>query len=515
MRTIAKHILVSFLFFCQTISHPLPAQTPDFIEGVILDKISSEPVAFAQIRLKIKQLNIYSNPEGTFRLPDNSDLQSDSILVTCVGYKKHTIAFHDLYDSELKKIYLSRSVKIQNVKVSARDAEINSISIIRRAIGNLSNRYPAGPFSHVSYYRDYQKKDSNYINLNEAIIQTFDSGFARAAIMNIYRVLDFRKNPDFPRMSIIPAKTDPEFTSLNIFDKLIPETVPYYEYGSELLTLSAQDPVRNFKIRSFPFVEIFSENFIDNHNFSPPSEILNDKFRLFKISFNCKTAITGDSLLVSGAIYIQPAHYSINKLDYSCYNITDGIKLKKLFSISLEYGNDNPEDSLMYLKYISMSKLYKVFDTEDNSYFRLLNSGWDIITNINPTLTLSFNNRVDPETARMKENFLIMIGKREIQIKNIQVVGENVYLRFKKEDVKEMADSFEVYVRVLKDQNGNILGKKIPLEVYQFREMFVQEYMNSPSFPDNGIDMNSLSMKDSVPLRERKRKYWMNTPKVP
>jgi hypothetical protein len=514
MQAASKLILVLFFLFGQLISHSLSAQTPVFFEGVLYDQTTSETVAFAQIRLKIKQLNIYSNSEGAFRLPNNSDLQSDSIFITCIGYKKYSIAFHDLNHIGITKIYLTPSTDRKNVKISVRDGEVNSISILRRAIGNLSIRYPATPFSYVSYYRDYQKKDSTYINLNEAIIQTFDSGFARASIMNVYRILDFRKTPDFPRLNMIQAKTDPEFTDLNIFDKLIPETVSYYEYGNELLTLSAQDPIRNFNLRSFPFVEIFSQNFIDNHNFSPPSEAFNDKLRLFKIIFNGKTAITGDSLLVTGAIYIQPDNYSIHKMEYSCYNNNAGIRLKKLFSVSVEYGNDNPGDSLMHLKYISMGRLYKVFDTEDKSYFRLRNSGWDIITNINPTLTLSFNNRVDPATARMKENFLIRIGKREIQIKNIQVVGENIYLRFNKEDVKDITDSVEVYVRVLKDQNGNTLDKRIPIEVYQYRELFVQEYTNSPSFPYSGIVKDLSNLRDTIPMKERKKKYWMNTPKI-
>lgn len=514
MLTADKFIFVCFLFLGQTFSYPLPAQSPDFIEGALSDKVTSEPVAFAQIRLKIRQLNIYSNSDGTFRLPNNSDLQSDSILITCIGYKKYAIAFQDLNDDEIKKIYLTPSINSQSMKVSVRDGKVNSISVLRRAIGNLSTRYPAWPFSYVSYYRDYQTKDSIYLNLNEAIIQTFDSGFARAAIMNVYRVLDFRKNSDFPRINIIPDKTDSEFTGLNIFDKLIPESVSYYEYGNALLTLSAQDPIRNYSIRSFPFVEILSENFIDNHNFSPPSETFNDKLRLLKITFNGKTTIIGDSLLVSGAIYIQPNNYSIHKLEYSCYNNTVGKKLKNLFSISVEYGSDNPEDSLMHLKYISLSRLYKVFDAEDKSYFRLRNSGWDIITNINPTLTLSFNNRVDPVTATTKENFLIMIGKREIQIKNIQVVGENIYLRFKKEDIKDMTDSCEVYVRVLKDLHGNLLDKRIPIEVYQHREMFVEEFEKSSDSGGNSVASDFSYVKDIVPSKGRKGRYLMNTPRI-
>jgi hypothetical protein len=512
MRSPSKYILFSFLFFGQIISRSLPAQTPAFFEGALYDQATSDPVAFAQIRLKIKQLNIYSNPDGTFCVPKNSELQSDSILITCIGYKKYSIAFHDLKDSGINKIYLTPFIDRQNVKVSAQNEKLNSLSILRRAIGNLSIRYPAGPFSYISYYRDYQKKDSNYLNLNEAIIQTFDSGFARAAESNLYRVMDFRKNPDVPRKNLTPIKADSEFIGLNIFDKLIPETISSYEYGIELLFLSAQDPMRNFRIRSFPFVEIFSENFIDNHNFSPPSEVLRDKQQLFKISFNGKTAIIGDSILVSGAIFIQPDNYSIHKFEYSCYNNAVGIRLKKLFSVNVEYGRDNPADSLMHLRYISMNNLFKVFDDDDKTYFRLQNSVWDIHTNINPTLILSFNKSVDQITAKQKENFLVRVGTREIQIKNIQIVGENIFLRFNQEAVKEMPDSLEVYVKVLKDQYGNILGKRIPVEVYQYRELFVQENMKSPSFPYNAINKNLSSVMDTISLKNRKEKNWMNTP---
>jgi len=104
------------------------------------------------------------------------------------------------------------------------------------------------------------------------------------------------------------------------------------------------------------------------------------------------------------------------------------------------------------------------------------------------------------------------VKKKEIQIKNVQVVGENIYLRFKKEDVKEMTDSCEVYVKILKDQYGNILDNRIPTEVYQHRELFVQENIKSVSSPDSSIAKSLSSSSDTIPLSRKKEKYWMNTP---
>jgi hypothetical protein len=121
---------------------------------------------------------------------------------------------------------------------------------------------------------------------------------------------------------------------------------------------------------------------------------------------------------------------------------------------------------------------------------------------------------VDQITAKQKENFLIRVGKREIQIRNIQVVGENIYLRFTKEDVKGMTDSLEVYVNVLKDQYGNLLNKRNPIEVYQYRELFVLNFIKSTSLNNKSTNPVLSSFKDTIPFTERKVKYWMNTPGI-
>ena len=65
---------------------------------------------------------------------------------------------------------------LKEVKVIARRKKLNSEAIVARAIKNIKKNYPVNPFSYVSYYRDYQKDSINYLNLNEAIIQTLDKG---------------------------------------------------------------------------------------------------------------------------------------------------------------------------------------------------------------------------------------------------------------------------------------------------------------------------------------------------
>ena len=156
------------------------------------------------------------------------------------------------------------------VNVVASRKKQSSLAIIRRAIRNIGNNYPDKPFNFISYYRDYQKKDSNYINLNEAIVQTFDDGFSSGSDLNKYRLLGFRKNTDFPTMNISPyyASRNDSYDSP---DKTIPNAILGDQYGNELFVLMTHDALRNFNKRSFSFVETFSKDFIIYHYFSEPA----------------------------------------------------------------------------------------------------------------------------------------------------------------------------------------------------------------------------------------------------
>jgi hypothetical protein len=512
MRAAARRISFILLIVCQAVSQSLSAQSSDFVYGMVINSSTSQGIPFTRINLKSNHISVYSNAEGTFRLINNPVFQSDSLIITCLGYTKSAIAFSSLRAHSIYKIFLNPSKSGDSkVKVAAGNEKLTSLAIIRRAIGNINSKYPNSLFNYISYYRDYQRTDTNYFNLNEAIVETIDSGFTRDSRENVYRLMDFRRNSDFPRMNLFPGGTDPDSTEINFTDKLIPILIRRGQYGHELLTLIAYDPIRNFNKPTFSLIQRFSENFIGNHNFSPPSEIRFDNVMLYKITFNGKSSIVGDSLLLTGSLYIQQDDYSIHKLEYSCYNQSVRKGLKKLFDFVIEYGKNGKSDSPMYLKYISFGRHFTVFDADDKTYFRLIESYWDTYNNINPTLAIRFNNKIDPEIARQKENYIALIGNKAISIKGIQVVGEKLYLRFNAKDINGLTDSCKVYIKIIKDINGNVIDKRKPFEIDQYRELFVEE-INPEHISGQSPLQNLQSDKDTIPALQGKTRYWMNTP---
>jgi hypothetical protein len=163
----------------------------------------------------------------------------------------------------------------------------------------------------------------------------------------------------------------------------------------------------------------------------------------------------------------------------------------------------------MYLKYISFNNLFRVIDPADSSYFRVVDS-YSLPPQIDrSTLVLVFNNKIDASSANNKSNYDISIGNKKARIKNIDVKGKRLIIQ-----VKELVskDQCRIFVSGVKDVNGNEINRRKIAELNQFRELFVQEYNQSPHFRDScfmkymPLDNNCISKTISG------EKYWMNTP---
>jgi hypothetical protein len=500
-------------FLCHVNGSFLFSQADDFTNGKIINSDTKTPVPFATIRLRANQLGVYANADGDFRISTNPEFRNDSLIITCIGFTQASYAIIDLQKNTVNKIFLSPIVYgLNEVKVVANRKKIYPLALIRRAIRYIGVNYPEKPYNFISYYRDYQKRGNDYINLNEAIVQTLDNGFNTKSVSNKYRLLDFKKNTDFPRVDISPYYSFDSTDVKNRYKK-IPDATLGDQYGNELFILMVHDAIRNFNKRSFSFVETFSTDFIKNHKFSDPVKVFDNNLLLYRIDFTGRENVTGDLTKISGSIYIQPDDYSIHKLEYSCYYKNEADVPKLMFNIDVEYGYENSIGPPMCLKYISFNNYFKVTDFSDTSIFKVTETYFDKQTNLQPTAVIVFNNPIDPLSAVNKNNYEVTVGKRKRKINHIQVAGKRLLIRLDNDKTTASRDSScELNIKVIKDVNGNILGKRQTLELYQYRELFVQEY-NKPLNISDTCYMQYLPLdQNCISKYTGKEKYWMNTP---
>ena len=241
MRSIAGFMFPLFCFIFTVSPESFFSQSSDFLEGKVINSASSKPVPFATIKLKNNQIGVYANADGDFKISRKDEFMDDSLMITCIGYKQTAVAYKDLREISVNRIFLNPIVYgLKEVNVVSSRRKLGAPTIIGRAIRNIKNNYPDKPYNYIAYYRDYQKKDSTYINLNEAIIQTLDKGFTSPSVYNRYHLLDFRQNTDFPRMNITPYYNSDNDKTLNDSYKRIPMATLGDQYGNELLILMVQ-----------------------------------------------------------------------------------------------------------------------------------------------------------------------------------------------------------------------------------------------------------------------------------
>lgn len=506
-----------FLVFLFAINHPvIYCQEYDYLRGKVLDSKTLKPVPFATVHLKNSQVGVISNAEGDFRILNKSVFQSDSLIVSCIGFHRLSVAFRDLKMTGMNDFKLvPYTFSLKEVRVTARKKRLSPEIIIARALKNIKKNNPDIPFSYVSYYRDYQKDSINYFNLNEGIIQTLDNGFESTPDSNLYRLLAFRNNPDFLRKKITPYYDLPETDHSDEWFKKIPHAIVGDQHGNEFFILLAHDSFRRFQKKTFSYVDTLSQNFIKNHWFSTPMGIYDGSSLLYKIDFIAKRKITEDNY--KGAIYIQPDDYSIHKLEYSGSYSDSEKKKKEIFNIEIEYGHESAVNSRMCLKYISFSNSFIVQDSSDNDYFKVLKSGWWVskwLPEERPTTILTeFNRKIDPVSGKRKDNYALTIGNRQAKITDIKVDGRNLFITVKNERFKKSElDSTVISYKNMKDINGNLLNKRRDLEFRQFRELFVQEYNKPLEFQNSCFIQAAPLEKNCISNSAESGRFWMNTP---
>jgi len=500
----------------------LQCQQPDYIRGKVIDSKTSAPVPYATVHLKNSQVGVYTNAEGDFRILNIPRFQSDSLIISCIGFHRLSLTFAVLKTTGMNNLKLVPNIYTLNeVAVTARKKRLSPEIIIGRALSNIKKNYPVSPFNYVSYYRDYQKDSVNYLNLNEAIIQTLDKGFTSSSDSNRYRLLDFKKNMDFVRTNVTPYYDLPESDHSDVSFKRIPFAIVGDQYGNELFILLVHDAIRNFDARSFSFVDTLAKNFIRNHWFSTPIGVYEGNILLYKIDFTNKQQITTDNVQMKGSIFIQPDDYSIHKFEYSGSYPDSYKKNKEIFSIEAEYGHEPAVDSRMCLKYISFNNLFIIPDSNsDDHFFRIVNVSWRqdggpyaVYPFLDMTIIAHFNRKIDPVSVGKVGNYKLTIGKRTAKITRIRVDGPYMYItvnddKFRRKEL----DSCHLSIKTLKDINGNILNKRKGLEFRQFRELFVQEYNKPLEFQNNCFIQPMPLEKNCISISKDSGRFWMNTP---
>ena len=520
----AKPTLFFLLFVLSTAV--FPQGDVDFINGVLLDSETNEPVVFATVRLKGRALGVISNNDGSFQVPTEFQLKGEELEISSMGYQTKTITFSDLNADGVNRIYLMPATfeLAETVVEGKRKRRPTAKQIIRFAFERIPDNYSNDPFGLIGYYRDYQFKEQEYINLNEALVKVLDQGFSVDDYRSIqFGLFDYATNRNFKIDSFAAKPYD-----YSNRDKVVPNATFGTTYApNELVLLFIHDAIRNHGINAYSYVYTMVDDFIKEHRFLGVKNTSYGNQKVYQIKFRK----TETPFQVRGTIYIDETSFAIRRLDYAVFKqkLDDeapgrysSLDKDLLYEILVEYKDF---EGRMYLNYISFHNQFKLVRPPKFSIENVI---------VNPTYRYLqvFLNKPPANWYDLKKNdFQVRYRGKLVKIESAyQTPGTrpNFIIRFPKknpfqrkllnllfsktEDVKKA--SLSIIVEDMVDASGNPLGERKSETMDQFREFFAQKILK------DSLDESSAVFKE-FPLGHPKqpkldrllgKDFWMNTP---
>lgn len=537
VRTLLKITFSVCLLF---ISISAWSQEREYIAGILLDSKTQEPIAFASIRIKDRALGIISNTDGSFKIPVKYKEYGDIIEISSMGYQTKELFIYDFSIYELNMVRLHPATQeLEEAIVFAKPRKnLSAKRIVKRAIENILTNYPTTAYSTVGYYRDYQLRGEEYVNLNEAILEVFDQGFKSIdSSTTRTRIYDYSQNQEFKRDTISDNPYDYKRGS-----KIIVNGYMSGLGGNEFSTLKVHDAIRNYQVNSFDFINSMKDGDIfKNHSFKRLQDVHLSDQHLYSIQINRNKY----PYSAVGKLYIAKRNFAIHKLEYKVYDHTKKSKLDKAKSkdpksdlkINIIIAYKEHMNGKMYLNYISFHNTFQLrllpkfrlkyveFWVDEPSSYQLrtdFRRKWFILTfseNLNADFNLDINNinikfkgKQVPLDGLLVSNDQMMIYPKSNTPDQLKVLEEIVTVG-RREGLTEKV--LQVDVGFLMDVKGNLINQRNAKAYDQFREFFVQEVKLNPSGPKDNLLMHNrkpIFQDQPIVKPDNFDDYWMNTP---
>ncbi len=271
-------------------------QTVEFTsyKGEVMDSETKKPLVFATLTVEGTNISTVTNTEGNFLLKVPTNIQSESLIITFLGYGTKTVSLASLKEDN-NKIFLDVLVtELPEVRISVpREAVI----LVKETLRKKGENYLIDPTVMTAFYRETIKKRRKNVSLSEAVVTIFKTPYtsSRRDAVQMYKA---RKSTDYSKLDTLVLKLQG-----GPFNALYVDVMKYPEY-------------------------IFAEESIDDYNFSfGRSTRINDRL-IYVINFRQRDNIREP--LYEGKLYIDVEKKILTSAIYSL-NITNREMASRLF----------------------------------------------------------------------------------------------------------------------------------------------------------------------------------------
>jgi hypothetical protein len=174
------------------------------IKGKVIDAQSRAPLVFASVAVKESNVGIITNIDGEFTLKVGDLSTSKTIVVSFVGYKNKSIPLSELKENGSKNIIALEAAPIPIKEIVVKP--LDPVSIVEKAISNISKNYESVPNLMTAFYRETIRKNRTYVSIGEAVVEVFKAPYANDLRFDGAKIYKGRKGTDVGKMDTVLFK---------------------------------------------------------------------------------------------------------------------------------------------------------------------------------------------------------------------------------------------------------------------------------------------------------------------
>jgi hypothetical protein len=211
----------------------LPSENSGTITGIIVDEESLEPLPFATLGLKNKGRGTVTNGNGEFGFNITSDLYSDTLFVSTLGYIAREIPVQQVFGSNLTISMKREFISIPEIIIRTQNPQ----EIVIKARKAIPANYGETPAAMTGFYREGVMKKSELQSYSEAILQIYKSSYSGTLLSDQIKVYKSRKIENIDRSDTLAVRLKAGLSTCldldgvkNIYDFISAEGMQDYSY---------------------------------------------------------------------------------------------------------------------------------------------------------------------------------------------------------------------------------------------------------------------------------------------
>jgi hypothetical protein len=231
------------------------------------------------------------------------------------------------------------------------DEAITGRRVVEKAINRIARNYPSKSYVMDGYYRDYLKKNNDYISFLEAAITMQDMGIDSPEARSRIEINQLRYSDNYLENYYKYLHKDIDDTIKEVL-----EGESAFYWGNEFSNMLYHNPIRN-RLESVPFLGVFDNFYRSSYQFDIAYYTYVDEQEVYVVKFKPNDLYKYHHVQADGEIYIRVEDFAILKFNYNFYVAKFGDR-KKWYELNIEYREYDGE---MFLKYISYMNYFKIY----------------------------------------------------------------------------------------------------------------------------------------------------------